>query len=52
VELERCDWRQVNRFVVDYLRRDGLLLRCHCMLIHHQSIKQSVSQSVSQAVNQ
>jgi len=24
--LERCDWRHVNRFVVDYLRRDGLLL--------------------------
>ena len=26
VELDRCDWRHVNRFVVDYLRRDGLLL--------------------------
>jgi len=25
VELDRCDWRHVNRFVVDYLRRDGLL---------------------------
>jgi len=25
VELERCNWRHVNQFVVDYLRRDGLL---------------------------
>jgi len=26
VEFGPCDWRQVNRFVVDYLRRDGLLV--------------------------
>jgi len=24
--LDRCDWKQINHFVVDYLRRDGLLL--------------------------